>query len=78
MLIGNTKKQKMAWERYGCSYEKYMQHVIDGCIARQVEKIIIEGDNESKKIESQPLTNARVKEKVGTRSSGHLSSGSMY
>ena len=27
------KKQRMAWERYGCSYEKYMQHVIDGCIA---------------------------------------------
>ena len=49
-----------------------MQHVIDGCIARQVEKIIIEGDDESKKIESQPLTNARFKEKGGTRSSGRV------
>ena len=64
------KKQRMAWERHGCSYEKYMQYVIDDCIARQVEKIIIEGDDESKKIESQPLTNARVKEKVGTHTSG--------
>ena len=74
------RKEMMAWECHGCSYDKYMQHVIDGCIARQVEEIIKEGDDESEKIESQPLTNDRVKEKVGTRSSGRVraDSGSKY
>ena len=48
-----------------------MQYVIDGCIAWQGDDIIKEGDDESRKVGSQPLTNDKVREKVGTHSSSH-------
>ena len=48
-----------------------MQYVINGCIAWQGDEIIKEGDDETRKVGSQPLTNDKVREKVGTRSSSH-------
>ena len=57
------KKEKAAWECHGCLYEKYMQYVIDGCIAQQAENSE-ECDDESKNTESQPLINDTTKENL--------------
>ena len=58
-------REKIAWERHGCSYVKYMQYVIDGLI-HQMENINVESDDESIKVESQPLTDGIVEDKMGT------------
>ena len=61
----------MAWERYGYSYEKYMQQIIDACITQQVVDTTKKVANKGKNVESEPLINGRVQEDIMILSSSH-------
>ena len=42
------KNDEMAWDRHGCSYQEYVSHIIDACVAQQEVAVINGSDVECK------------------------------
>ena len=68
------EKEEMAWDRYGCSYEEYIDHIIESCVAYQEVGVRNNSVNECKNIEIEDLLNVRVEQDIGSLNSSHTQS----
>ena len=68
------KKEEMAWDRYGCSYKEYIDHIINACIAYQEVAVVNDLVKECKNSEIEDMLNVRVEQKIVSPTSSHTQS----